>query len=280
MEFTFNASALGAGGVIERTSRGRTRTTLVPSLASVALAPSGGEGSSVVVNYDTPERAFLRAETRVAGYRLSKSVFSTYTDVLITGLRILDRLSIALMHATVTSTRDVNDEDDDSSQFTLQATYRGVEVDDLEVAPIVDVELCSFPRYADVAERLLGQNGDLRKRFGIATENDNALLAQRVRSRRAIQGSIVKQVEHGGSLSRVAHKLHVPNFGTARFGELMLKPGRRRVNLLRLAFGVDETRMGDPAPEDEAMVLEAPEDDPSGSMTVGSVEGNGNPVFP
>lgn len=293
MEFTYNASALGAGGVIERITPSGRKRTLIPSLASVALCPTGGEGSSTLTNYDTEELAFLRAETRVAGYPLGKDIFTTYTDVYITGLRIFDTLSVALLHATVTSTRNLNDPDDDHSEFTLHASFRGVEVRGVEVAPVLDVDLCDCRRYEDF-ERLLqnrkaiavkgGPPNTLEVRFGADTDEKRRELMQLVKERKPVQGSVVEKVE-GGPITRTAHKLFVEGLGTVNFGQLMLKPGRRRLNMLNIAFGEDQTtRMGENEAPRKRRALRSMQEDPgsgtSGSMVLASVEGNGTPVSP
>ncbi|MEA2464440.1 MAG: hypothetical protein QOJ98_2187, partial [Acidobacteriota bacterium] len=48
VEYTFNASALGVGGFYDRDGRRFT----IPSLASVALAPTGGEGTATVQDHN------------------------------------------------------------------------------------------------------------------------------------------------------------------------------------------------------------------------------------
>src|SRR4028119_885902 len=106
MEFTFNASALGAGGVIQR---GNVITT-IPSIASVALAPTGGEGKSIEKDYYSEELSFSHAETRVQGRDHGDGFYTTSTYVLIRDLRIFNQLSGAEMRATVTSTRSLDDE--------------------------------------------------------------------------------------------------------------------------------------------------------------------------
>lgn len=298
MEYTYNASALGAGGVIERATEFGRKRTLIPSLASVALSPGGGEGSSVQTNFHSEELAFLRAETRVAGYPIGRNVFTTYTDVYVTGLRVFDKLNIALLHATVTSTRDFTDPDDDHSEFTMHASFRGIEVDGVEVAPVVDVDLVECRRYEDF-EKLLqtrtaaaavkgGPITTLDARFGADSAEKRRQLLALVAERKPVQGSLVERVDHKGTLSRTAHKVFVPGVGTLRLGELMLKPGRRRLNLLHIAVGKDETMlMQDESPKKRRaarsamkMMEEDPNDPLNGTIVIASVEGNGTPVMP
>src|SRR5436309_13821209 len=77
--YVFNASAIGLGGVLTSPKR-----KVIPSLASVALAPTGGEGSSIVTNYDDGDGiSFDRAETRVWGSSHSGNIYATRADVMV-----------------------------------------------------------------------------------------------------------------------------------------------------------------------------------------------------
>ena len=294
MEFTYNASALGVGGVIEYGSPQNRISTSIPSLASVALAPTGGEGKTVVSNYFSEELSFSYAETRVTGREVAKETFTTFTYVYMKNLRILDTLAIAEMRATVQSTRGLCEPVD--HPFELEAAYRGVEVNGVEVAPEIDFTLSACQSYADV-DRLIQSTADdsekLFTRFGAITPEKKTLLSDRVRTGQAVQGSVVKRVHNCDSVGPSnAHKLYIPGFGTVVFGELMLKPGRRRLNMLRIAFGKNEPlQMEQEALQAEqaenrllqsmAMNLEAPlTDGIGGTMTVASVEGNGSTLVP
>jgi len=276
MEFTYNASALGAGGVIQT---GGIITT-IPSLASVALAPTGGEGKTIVSSYFSEELSFSHAETRVSGQRTGPNEFTTYTYVYIKDLCVFDRLAIGELRGTVTSIHADRDGDgDDDHDFQLEASYRDVRVAGREVVPSIDLCIGSLKRYNQLGDVLNSATHALPA--GVVAPDDIAALAQRfnakdpaeleklIGEKRALHGSLVEKV-HGDVANR-HHKVHVPGLGTVRFGELMLKPGRRRVNLLRIALGANETLEFD----EES----APSPD-GGSMTIGSVEGNGTPVYP
>lgn len=317
MEFTYNASALGAGGVIEYGNRENRISTAIPSLASVALAPSGGEGRSVVSNYVSEALSFSHAETLVAGREAAKDRFTTFTYVYIRDLRIFDKLFIEELRGTVQSTRDLRDHDDDH-EFQVDAFYRNVAVGKVMVAPRIDVDLRSCPRYDDVQKLLTSSSRDGENRltrFGATTAQKKAKLDSRFKERQAVQGSLVRDVD--SAEQSIAHKVYVPGLGTIRFGELLYKPGRRRLNLLRIVFGCNEPRdiamermqerkekplpvfkksAGENEPEmqtaqfmmsggAEPMAFSL-EDSTSGgteiggTMTVASVEGNGAPLFP
>jgi hypothetical protein len=285
MEFTYNASALGAGGVI----RDGSVTKIIPSIASVALAPTGGEGSSKVCDYYSEELGFKYAETYVSGAETAPNEYTTYTYVYIKDLRVFDDvLNIGAIRGTVTSTHR-NDGDDDH-EFTLRASYEDVRVRGRLIEPFRDVCIESLKRYRHLrdvidattgTERLLppdleppttGQG--LAERFNFSSLSDLRTL---VEDRRALHGSLIEGIKSPEGVSHRHNKVHIPGLGTVRFGELMLKPGRRRVNLLRLAFGANETILpfhGGDSPADEAVPMDG------GSMTIASVEGNGTPIFP
>src|SRR3954447_11786237 len=101
--YVFNASAIGLGGVLTSPKR-----KVIPSLASVALAPTGGEGVSIVTNYDDGDGIlFDRAETHAWGSSHSGNIFATRADVVVNNLDIFEQLQVESMWASVTSIREV-----------------------------------------------------------------------------------------------------------------------------------------------------------------------------
>lgn len=275
-EFTYNASALGAGGVF----RNGAITTVIPSIASVALAPTGGEGKSIVSNYFSEELSFSYAETRVTG-SVNDGKHTTQTYVYITDLRVFDKLEIEELKGVVTSIH--GDREDEDHEFTLQATYKNVRALGQLVVPIDDVCVKSLKRYKDlqdVIQMVQGAEGvtvsddvalptsgdELAERFGANLKD----LETSLKASRPLQGTLVEKVVGelpAAAASRKHHKVFINGLGTVRFGELMLKPGRRRVNLLRIAFAneIDGS---------ESLAADR------GALTIASVEGNGTPIYP
>jgi len=264
-DFVYNASALGLGGVINHAGGS---TTVLSSLASVALAPTGGEGSALVENYSKDGISFARAESRVAGFESKPDLFTTYTDIFVTGLSVFERFKVALMQVTMTSTRHIAESD---STFDLRAIYRGVEADGEEIIPAIDVELCNAGTYGDFKSTLQGNVEQYAARLNVP----EASLIEAIKvDRQPILGAIVSGVHRRDkSLACQGNKLTIENFGTVRFGEFLVKPGRRRINLLRFTFGKD----GAAGPQ--TLQLRADAGD-SGSLTIASVDGNGVPVWP
>jgi hypothetical protein len=268
-KFTFNASAIGLGGVI--TENGCT--TVIPSLASVALAPTGGEGSSRVDNYCSNGISFTRAETRVIGYETSNDVFTTTTDILVTNLNIRERLKIALMQATITSTRFIGHND---SAFNLHAIYRGIQVDQEEVEATLDVDLCSGPcgKASTFDDFIAKMEGHLP---GVSSDKFQEALKDQV----PMPGSLVTSTQvrrYDQVISRPGNMLPVEGLGEAFLGELIVKRSRRRVNLLRFDFGAASNNAATAGAAPGLMALAV--GDLRGTLTVGSGDGNGEPVWP
>lgn len=282
-DFTFNASALGAGGVIERGNV----TTTIPSIASVALAPTGGEGRTVVSGYWSEELSFSHAETRVFGRKTGDDRYTTSTYVQIKELNVLGKLMVGEMRAVVTSERGMGGPDD--HPFQLEASFDNVRVGRNRIIPHFDVILSRTQTYEQFGQLFNGRAAaaglphardphGLAKRFNANSAEE---LARVLEKRKAVQGSLIESVE-GLEAKPVGPTIFVPGLGYVRFAELMLKPGRRRLNLIRIQFGSKKNALGAPEPFMMAMAEEGPlqEGPTGGSMTLGSTEGNGAPVEP
>ena len=260
MEYAFNATALGLGGVIER---GRT-TTIIPSMGSVVLPSTGGEGSAEVRNYDSPEISFSTLQTRVGGYRVAEDLFSAYSDILISNLNVLDRIRVALMQLTLTSTRQA-DPSQPEARFEIRASYRGVRIDDEEVVPQIDLEMCAYETYGQFIRAAEQQPREIASKLDLNLEAVSEVARGTVS---VVRASVVSDVgkRTGSQLSHRKNKVDVPGLGRLHFGELLLKQGRRRVNLLRLDFG-------DPTLEGFGQAQ-------GGTLIMAAGEGNGTPVWP
>jgi hypothetical protein len=276
-EFTYHyhANALGLGGVLKDE---RDVTTIVPSLASVALADSGGEGCVEITNYDKDGVSFSRASCRVLGYDSAHKTFTTSSDVYITNLNLFGRVKAAILQTSISSTREVTDDEDttdpdpDKACFSTSSMIRGLIIDGVEVLPQFDHELCGWQTHAqfgkEYAKRLTAE--------GQAVPASNAQL---------IRASFVESLDAPTPIGRYGFELPVAKFGTLRFGELVVKPGNRRVNLLRIkfdstlqeqdgrvaSFGADALSDADPTS------VSSPH---SGTMTMLSLGGNGVPSWP
>jgi hypothetical protein len=257
MDYAFCATALGLGGVIERGHA----TTIIPSLGSIVLSPTGGEGSSEIRNYDSNDISFSTMQTRVGGYRVASGLYSTYSDILISNLNVFNRIRVGLMQLTLTSTRK---SDQPEPRFEIRASYRGVAIDDEEVIPELDVDMCSFETYEQFLRTAQDKPDLIAEKLDQTVDQVTTMTKAPAQ---VVRGSIISNIAKpiGSHLSHRRNNVHVPGLGKLVFGELLLKQDRRRVNLLRL-------EIGDPT-------LETPSMD-TGSLVMASGEGNGTPVWP
>lgn len=292
--FTYNASALGVGGVFQRNDK----RTVIPSLASVALAPTGGEGYACETNYSYDGISFDRAESRVVGFDDGNGVYTTYSDVFITGLNVFDRLQIGLMHATVESRHDTK-QPDAESEFKLRAVYRGIDIDGHEVLPQLDGDLMSdrCETYSKFEQHLRGKSQWYAQQFGI--EETQLIDVLQKSPKPQLRTSLLEKLDvrplrndkGEGIGRRKGYALPVPRLGKVHFAEYLVKPGRRRITLLRIDLNslqrfvpmteqTDET--GGELLVAEPMMLvsaQSKQTEFDGTLSLASVEGNGSPPW-
>jgi hypothetical protein len=264
IEYSFDASVLGLGGYYERDGVQK----LVPSIASVVLAPTGGEGWSSKTNYDDGDIAFTHAESRVRGYRTSPGFFTTISDIYITNLRMFDTVSIALLQATVTSTRNLANTLVDESEFQLHALYRGIDVEGAEVVPALDVDVC-HATYTS----LRGRANEKLKLLAAPAPEGSEPDPEPVKDGDPVRASVVHELKHNAppeTLEAKGNVLFVPGFAKLKFGDLVAKRGRRRVSLLTFDFN---PIANEKSAKDGGGFK-------SGSVTIASVGGNGEPIWP
>lgn len=122
MSFAYNASAVALGGTIVLPS-----PTIIPSQASVALAPTGGEGRQTVRNFDyNGIITFDEASVYVTGSK-DGDVYNTLSTVSIKNLNVLNVLHADLLVASITSRHEKGAEEGD-------ITFQGTSVDNLRIA--------------------------------------------------------------------------------------------------------------------------------------------------
>ncbi len=278
--FHYHASALGIAGVLKDD---RDVTTVVPSLASVALADSGGEGFMEITNYDQDGVSFSHAGCRVLGYDSAQKTFTTSSDVYITNLNLFGRVKAAILQTSISSTREVTggattESNPDKAVFSMHSMIRGLTIDGVEVIPQLDADLCGWPTYAAFNKEYMKRLGGPAK--ALSASGGDA----------PIRTSFVKALQYAPAAPTLGpsqgFKLPVAKFGTIHFGELVVKPGTRRLNLLRIAFdstlmvgekknltAAKTARRGGP----EATTSSSPF---GGTMTMLSLDGNGVPSWP
>jgi len=122
MSFAYNASAVALGGIITLPS-----PNIIPSQASVALSPSGGEGRQTIKNFDyNGIITFDEASAYVTGSS-DGSVFNTLATVSIRNLNVLNVLHVDFLVASITSRHEKGGEEG-------EITFQGTSVDNLRIA--------------------------------------------------------------------------------------------------------------------------------------------------
>jgi hypothetical protein len=291
MYYAYNANAIGLGGIIEAPKR-----KVISSVGSVALAPTGGEGSSVVTGYDADGISFDRSETRVFGNTPDNRLFYTRADVLMKHVNIFDQLQVELMMASVTTVREVIDGEAIDREFLFEASYEGLRVNGSRVIPSINTKLFNTNPTYDGFLSSLGQDDQKQYRAMIGMSNDDvkAMIPRKVSLEMpTIRCSLLAQPvgDHGCALD-------VRGVGRVFLAEALIKPGRRRLTLFRIELSKQNgsTRFPVLPPDSDthqatsmqALSLMAPLLPPTdgtppadgGSLTAGSVEGNGAPGRP
>lgn len=260
VEYTFNASALGIGGTYVRLGR----EVVVPSIASVALAPSGGEGLTQVYGYNNEQGVEVASAFSFVKGSQSPEAFTTESEIDMVGLSLFGRVFIRHMYARVKSTRGIDEKGVDEAAFEVTATYEGVRVDNCEVEPYVDADTCraTYATHHSVITRQVP--------FDASTPGPSLERGDPLRR------SVVSDLSVNGTAVTVGtgpYILDVPGLGLMHFGELLVKRGRRRVNLVRFELGADR-RSKAATPRRDAFGAG------SGVLSIGSTDGNGEPVWP
>lgn len=278
--YTFNASAIALGGVVNNPSR-----TMIPSLASIALAPTGGLGTTVVTSYNRDGVKFDTAYSSVRGEMIAEDVYSTVAEVAIDNLTIFDALHADALRATVRSRRDLTTGDD--AEITFQAEYSGLFVHGSEIAPELDLQLFEkSPTYAKFLDEVteVGPDGHKKAKESYRTrfewQDGDVIPSPQDLAPKPLRASVAKpQLPYCPG-----YKLSVPKFGKIRLGEVVLKPGRRRLSLLQIDFNKDEGNTGQIQMQPLALMAGGGSTSHtfpnSGTMTIASVEGNGTPIWP
>ena len=169
MSFVYHANALAFGAVINKPC-----CDVIPSLGSVVLAPSGGEGSATVRNYNYKGIiSFDEASVYVGGSQ--KGVYrNTVSTVMIRNLNLFNVIHVGMLCTRVTSEHVAVDEKDQSdciseASFTFEgSTLENVRIAGRRVNVKFDTSLfCRYSTYGGFVDAFGG---------GSAAKNDVATL--------------------------------------------------------------------------------------------------------
>ena len=277
MSFAFNASAVAFGARFEQPDN-----TIIPSQASAALAPTGGEGYQTVSNFNYKGIiTFDEASVYVSG-STHGTVRNTLASVTIKNLNVLNLLHVDLLSSRITSRHELGEDEG-------EITVHGSSADNLRIAgkPVkVNFNHDFYARYSTYAKfsdalAKPGQNDvpgmeqlleeDSQKHHCPVDVSRQKTLAQLLGDRfcwdpegldkgapkdpSAIHCSLVDSIEGIDVVNdadfkerradlraqypvrRDGYVVKVSEFGSIKIGELIIKRGERRLNLLRFDLG-------------------------------------------
>ncbi len=316
MAFTFHANTLAFGGQIEQQG---TRKNLA-SQASVALPPTGGFGEASTGRVVQEDISFDSSRSTVTSSesvdRAGNPTFYTFANVSVYQLDIGGRIQAAVLSTTVTSKNQGEKDCIGESSISLGGEIVGLVIDGQAIDVDFDPEpykrhgkfgefVDSFTtmseeevkKFAEASnwplaecETEVEENGVKKKRYHVPRRCTTGIRASMLRS-------TTPQLTPGEipGITRKGFTIEVAGFGLIHLGEVLLKAGRRRINLLRVELNktLDGSPMvraslpdagGEPrliaaafgaAPEPLALVGGG-----GGGYTFASGEGNGTDFLP
>ena len=258
MTFRYHGSALGIGGRLDLPSR-----VNIPTQACAVLSPSGGESSMTVRDYSYQGILSFDEATAYATGSRDDDTYNTLAMVTIRNLSIFGMIEVERLVARITSTHRIANGKVGEAEITFTgSTFKGVTIGGVPIKVELDTNVFSrFPTFDGYVAEFQDQ---------IKNVLDGA------DPRDGVMGTIVQHVDppfrppdnekrtHPSNYYERAdvrasrHLLHIPHFGTIVLGEVQLEKGYRRLNMLRVDLGCPIT----------------------GSLTFGSVEGNGADIPP
>lgn len=318
MTFAFHANTLAFGGQVEESGR----TKYLPSQASVTLPPSGGIGETRVDDYNDGDISFLSATSYVSGDNVADMSYNTYANVTVSKLDIAKRVQVNVLNTIVKSENERVDGCVGESSITFGGDISGLVIDGHVIKVNFDFEpFAQNGKYADfvnsfttmseaeVREYAEAYNWDYNDchtntieegvevtRFHVPRNCTTGIRASLVRSTtpKLTRGEIA-------GIERKGFTIEVAGLGLLHLGEVLLKTGRRRVNMLRVeldkkldgstmsraslrdAGGAPRLEATGVSTETEPLMLVAalpPSGGGGGSYTFASGEGNGTDFLP
>jgi hypothetical protein len=185
MSFVYHANALAFGGAIKKPC-----CEIIPSQASVVLAPSGGEGSQTIRNFNYKGIiTFDEASVYVAGSQRGRRR-NTVATALIRNLNLLNMVHIELLCARVTSEHLAVDDDEQSPCDEPEFTFEGSIIDNVRIAGrqtkiTLDPSVFSrYPKHTDFVKAFAGPPVAEDRMLGTSSDKGNdGTLAERYAQR-------------------------------------------------------------------------------------------------
>jgi len=236
--FAYHAQALGFAATLTR-----PYNAVVPSQASVALSQSGGEGSVLVSAFNWNNLfTFDEARSYVTGSRSpgDNGNYNTLATTVISNLNILNMLHADLVVARITSTH-VPGEPEGRITFT-GSMFRNLTVGGVPIGfQLDDRPFSNMSTYDDFSN-----NG--------GTDLPNVWYDAR---QQLATASLISEIDCPiGNVD--GFSINIPDFGTIYLGQVIIKPGFRRLSMIRMELGSPY----------------------AGTVTSGGGEGNGTEMLP
>jgi hypothetical protein len=264
LPFAFHANALAVGGLFTAPTR-----QIISSEGSMALAPTGGGGSVTIENYNFNNLNLITCDriiTSVSGNLDDDGVYRTSASIQLNNFNAFGRISASLVQATVFSEHHhVANKRTAESEITFTAQFRGLSINGVAIEPVLDLDVFNQHATYDALHKHL-EAVDARdpKRYlstlgtttteALANARDNQVL------RSSLVNDVSKECNAGmNGLQRDNFTVHVRGFGRVYLGEVLIKKGRRRLNMLRVEL---DPRVGVRQPEPQPDPLPIPEPGP------------------
>ncbi|MEO8032889.1 MAG: hypothetical protein ABI837_00535 [Acidobacteriota bacterium] len=254
MGFAYHGNAMAFGARIERPT-----TDVIPSQASVVLAPCGGEGTATVKNFNYKGIiTFDEANSYVAGSSETlrgddgqeTRVYNTLATVSVRNLNIANMFFAESIVARVSSRHDGLQ--DVEGKITFDGSMmEGVRIAGYKGDVTLDTSLFArYPTYDSFVSGLQEKNQDVTDRapmFGWQA-GKNARGPQKG-SGGLVSATLLDSLTHRipdvsefkpdrrPHIYRDGFGIRVQEFGTIYLAEVHMKPGQRRLSMLRFDLG-------------------------------------------
>lgn len=249
MSFAYHAQALGFAAHLTRPT-----CDVVPSQASVALSQTGGEGYSTVKNFNYKGIfSFDEASSYVAG-SMEHGDYNTVAMVTVRNLNVAHMIHADLIVCRVSSRHHPGLAE---GEITFAGSrFEGLKIGGASVEPQLDHALFAtyptFERFAGMGDKEARElaphvcwdpNGKVPERNGVIT-------CSIVRNLPDLSRSVGAKTN--------GYAVQLDQFGTIYLGQIIMKPGYRRLSMLRFDLGCPL----------------------SGGGEAGGGEGNGSDILP
>jgi len=216
MSFVYHANALAFGGVLTKPC-----CDVIPSMGSVVLAPSGGEGSAIVGKFNYKGIiSFDEASVYVAGSQKGR-YRNTVATVQIRNLNLFNVIRIDTLCTRVTSEHVAIDEKEQSEcEGEPSFTFEGSTLEDFRIGGRrVEVKLDTsvfsrYPTHSDFVNAFSGDTAAEDKLIGVESRGEATPLVDRYRQRfgwHAQQRQVGVPVRRGAIRCSIVDSIDLPD---------------------------------------------------------------------